>query len=173
MRERAAPLSALLADVRANPPIRVAGTAFFMSGNPSGTPVALLHNLKHNKVLHECVVILNVCTEDIPHVAPEHRFIIDCLDLGIWRMSLRFGFMDTPDVPQALARLSEAEFAFDPQRASFFLGRETIRSAHPASLKRWRESLFAWMARNARDATSFFGLPPGRVVELGSQVEVW
>ena len=172
MQEQALPLSQLLAEIRRKPPTRVEGTAFFMSGNPTGTPLALLHNLKHNKVIHECVVILNVRTEDIPHVAPDDRFSIDCLDQGFWRMSLRYGFMDSPDVPNALSRVSAEEFDFDPQRASFFLGRETILATRHTGLTRWRESLFGWMSQNARDATSFFHLPPNRVVELGAQVEI-
>ena len=170
MRDRALPLSALLEDVRRTSPIRVAGTAFFMSGNPTGTPPALLHNLRHNKVLHERVVILNVRTDDIPHVPLDERLSIDCLDLGFWRMTLRFGFMDEPDVPEQLHRISSPEFEFDPMKSSFFLGRETIL---PRSGRRGMgEALFAWMSQNSRAATSFFRLPPNSVVELGAQVEI-
>ena len=170
MRDRALPLSALLEDVRRTSPIRVAGTAFFMSGNPTGTPPALLHNLRHNKVLHERVVILNVRTDDIPHVPLDERLSIDCLDLGFWRMTLRFGFMDEPDVPEQLHRISSPEFEFDPMKSSFFLGRETIL---PRSGRRGiGEALFAWMSQNSRAATSFFRLPPNSVVELGAQVEI-
>ncbi len=172
MKQQALPLSALLADVRANEPHRVTGTAFFMSGNPSGTPVALLHNLKHNQVLHERIVILSVRTDEAPHIPPEDRLSIDCLDLGFWRMTLRFGFMDEPDVPAALRLISSPEFEFDPMKSSFFLGRETILASRARGLGAWRETLFAWMSQNARDATSFFRLPPNRVVELGSRVEI-
>jgi KUP system potassium uptake protein len=170
--EHALPLGMLLDQIRSHPPHRVSGTAFFMSGNPSGAPAALLHNLKHNQVLHERVVLLNVRTDETPHVSPDERLSIDSLDLGFWRMTLRFGFMDEPDVPAALARVSTPEFDFDPMRSSFFLGRETILVSSRSGLTRWRETLFAWMSQNARDATSFFRLPPNRVVELGSRVSV-
>ena len=141
-------------------------------GNPVGTPAALLHNLKHNKVLHERVVILNVRSEETPHVPPADRLSIEPIDLGFWRMTLRFGFMDDPNVPRALADLCQEKFQFDLQRVSFFLGRERILATHQKGMARWREILFAWMSQNARDATSFFTLPPNRVVELGAQVEI-
>ena len=172
MQQQALPLGTLLAEIRNHPPHRVPGTAFFMSGNPSGTPMALLHNLKHNHVLHERVVLLNVRTDEVPHVSAEDRLSIDCLDLGFWRMTLRFGFMEAPDVPAALERISSPEFEFDPQKSSFFLGRETILASKASGRGRWRQALFAWMSQNARDATPFFNLPPNRVVELGSRVEI-
>ncbi len=172
IKQRSLPLATLLAEVRNNPPIRVPGTAIFMAGNPAGTPVALLHNLKHNKVLHQCVVILNVTTDEIPHVPPGDRFNVDCLTEGFWRIALRYGFMDVPSVPEDLARLSCTDFPFEPGAATFFLGRESIRTSSTPATKRWRRALFAWMSRNARDATTFFGLPPDRVVELGAQVEI-
>jgi len=170
MKDRALPLSALLEDVRRTSPVRVAGTAFFMSGNPTGTPPALLHNLRHNKVLHDRVVILNVRTDDIPHLPLDERLSIDCLDLGFWRMTMRFGFMDEPDVPEQLRRISSPEFEFDPMKSSFFLGRETILP--PSGRRGPSQALFAWMSQNARAATSFFRLPPNSVVELGAQVEI-
>lgn len=166
------PLDLLLEEVRRDSPIRVPGTAFFLSGNPVGTPAALLHNLKHNKVLHERVVILNVRSEETPHVPPADRLSIEPIDLGFWRMTLRFGFMDDPNVPRALADLCQEKFQFDLQRVSFFLGRERVLATHQKGMARWREILFAWMSQNARDATSFFTLPPNRVVELGAQVEI-
>jgi KUP system potassium uptake protein len=172
MRDHALPLSALLEDIRNSSPVRVSGTAFFMSGNPNGTPPALLHNFKHNKVLHERVVILNVRTDEVPHVPPDERLSVDCLDLGIWRMAIRFGFMDEPDVPQELNRISSPEFEFDPMKSSFFLGRETILCSRGAGPNRIGAAIFAWMSQNARAATSFFKLPPGSVVELGAQVEI-
>jgi KUP system potassium uptake protein len=165
----AVPLGVFLQDVEKRQPVRVAGTAFFMSGNPGVTPLALLHNMRHNKVLHERVVILNVRTDEVPHIAPVDRFSIDCLALGFWRISLRFGFMDEPDVPRELQRISGETFSFDPEESSFFLGRESILAPRHSG---WRHALFAWMSRQARDATSFFRLPPGSVVELGTQVEM-
>ncbi len=166
------PLDMLLDDIRRESPHRVPGTALFLSGNPVGTPAALLHNLKHNQVLHERVVILNVRTEEIPHVPPAERLTMEPIDLGFWRMTLRFGFMDDPNVPAALAEQCRESFPFNPQRVSFFLGRERILATHQKGMARWREILFAWMSQNARDATSFFTLPPNRVVELGTQVEI-
>lgn len=169
MAERALPLGRLLQEVNQHQPVRVPGTAFFMSGNPGVTPLALLHNLKHNKVLHERVIILNVRTDEMPHVPPADRLSIDCLALGFWRISLRFGFMDEPNVPRELRRISCDDFSYDPSESTFFLGRETVLAKRRAS---WRLALFAWMARLARDATSFFRLPPGSVVEFGTQVEL-
>jgi len=167
--ETAVPLGVLLQDVEKEKPVRVAGTAFFMSGNPGVAPLALLHNLQHNKVLHERVVILNVRIDDVPHVVPADRLNIDCLALGFWRLALRFGFMDEPDVPRELQRIAGETFTYDPAVSSFFLGRESIILRQHAG---WRRTLFAWMSRQARDATSFFRLPPGAVVELGTQVEM-
>jgi KUP system potassium uptake protein len=167
--ESALPLGVFLHDIEEHEPVRVAGTAFFMSGNPGVTPLALLHNLRHNKVIHERVVILNVRSEEIPHIPPSDRLSIDCLALGFWRIALRFGFMDEPDVPRELQRIAGETFTYDPAVSSFFLGRESILARGHSS---WRQSLFAWMARQARDATSFFRLPPGSVVELGTQVEM-
>ena len=172
MQDHALPLGALLEDVRNSSPVRVSGTAFFMSGNPSGTPPALLHNFKHNKVLHERVVILNVRTDEVPHVPPDERLSVDCLDLGFWRMTMRFGFMDEPDVPRELNRISSPEFEFDAMKSSFFLGRETILCSRGGGIQRIGATIFAWMSQNARAATSFFSLPPGSVVELGAQVEI-
>jgi len=167
--ESALPLGVFLRDMEKQQPVRVAGTAFFMSGNPGITPLALLHNLQHNKVIHERVVILNVRTEDIPHIPPADRLSIDCLALGFWRIAMHFGFMDEPDVPRELQRIAGETFTYDPTVSSFFLGRESIVARGDSG---WREALFAWMARQARDATSFFHLPPGSVVELGTQVEM-
>lgn len=164
----ALPLGHLLRDIQERPPVRVPGTAFFMSGNPGSTPLALLHNLRHNKVLHERVVILNVQIDDVASVAPADRLSIDCLASGFWRISLRFGFMDEPNVPRELQRIAGDVFDFDPCQSTFFLGRESIltRGGKRSS------ALFAWMARQARDATSFFRLPPGSVVEFGTRVEL-
>ena len=163
------PLGIFLRDIESGNFARVSGTAFFMSGNPGITPIALLHNLRHNKVLHERVVILNVRSEDIPHIPPEDRVSIDCLAHGFWRIALRFGFMDEPDVPRELERISGETFSYDPAASSFFLGRESIVAG---SATDWRRNLFAWMSRQARDATSFFRLPAGSVVELGAQIKV-
>jgi KUP system potassium uptake protein len=169
--KQALPLELLLDDIRRNHPTRVSGTAVFMTGNPAGTPTALLHNLKHNKVLHERILIVNVRTEEIPHVPPGERGAIEPVDLGFWRATLRFGFMEEPNVPEALEALATDDFPVAIQQMTFFLGREKVLCASGRRM-RWRESLFAWMSQNARDASSYFNLPPNRVVELGAQIAI-
>ena len=152
---------------------RVPGTAVYMSGNRSGTPLALLHNLKHNKVLHEQVVLLTVRTEEVPYlVNSRDRVAIEKLNGGFWRIQVHFGFMEKPDVPAALSGLRDADLRLDPMRITYFIGRETILATSKLGLSSWRGSLFAWMTRNAGDATSYFCLPPNGVVELGARVEV-
>ncbi len=167
--ERALPLGLFLHNIQEQPPIRVPGTAFFLSGNPGTTPHALLHNMRHNKVLHERIVILNVRIDEAPHIPAGDRLSIDCLSLGFWRISLRFGFMDDPDVPAELARIAGEDFPYEPLRSTFFLGRESIIARSGSG---FMSAIFPWMSRLSRDATSFFHLPPGSVVELGVQVEI-
>jgi KUP system potassium uptake protein len=151
---------------------RVPGTAVFMTTSPDGIPHALLHNLKHNKVLHERVMLLTVKIEDVPFVEPGSRFDIKDLGSGFYRLILRYGFMEETDVPAALARVESCGPQFKMMDTSFFLARQTlIASAHPG-MALWRENLFAWMLRNAESAMQFFKLPTNRVVELGSQVEI-
>jgi KUP system potassium uptake protein len=173
VKERAVPLELLLQDIRAGNAIRVKGTACFMTGNPDSIPGALLHNLKHNRVLHDRVIILNVRIEETPEVPAEGRREVKELPLGFWRVTLRFGFMEKPNVSEALAAIPASELDIDPAQTSFFLGRETvlIRSKNSA-MSRWRRALFVAMAQNARDATAYFSLPPNRVVELGMQIEI-
>ncbi|WP_224240152.1 potassium transporter Kup [Hyalangium gracile] len=153
-------------------PVRVPGTAVFMTGNPEGSPPALLHNLKHNKVLHEQVVLLTILSEDVPHVAPEERVEVQPLELGFVRLIARYGFMENPSIPDILKRGREQGLQFQLMSTSFFLGRETLIPSKKPGMAMWRESLFAWMSRNARSATAFFRIPPNRVVELGTQVEL-
>lgn len=165
------PVDALLHDLKRGAVHRVSGTAVYMSGRSDNVPTALLHNLKHNQVLHERVVLLHVETLDQPYAdAAEAAGHFD-LGEGLHRVNLRFGFAETPDVPEALkARLPES-VRFHPGKATFFLGRETYGVGKNASvLDRLRLVLFAAMARNASPATAYFRLPPGRVVELGAQV---
>jgi KUP system potassium uptake protein len=159
-------------DMAANPPHRVPGTAVFMYGNPAGTPPALLHSLKHYQVLHRQVVLLAIQTEEIPHVAPETRARVENLGHGFYRIVLRYGFMETPDVPEALASIRPEGLDLSPARTTFFLGRETLIASKRPGMAIWREKLFSFMSRNARTATSFFALPPNRVVELGAQIEL-
>jgi KUP system potassium uptake protein len=173
VKEMTVPLHMFLGDIATQKIHRVPGTAVFMSGNPAGTPLALLHNLKHNKVLHQQVVVLTVVTEELPYVsAPENRATVEKLHEGFWRVQLRYGFMERPEVPAALGAINDSELRFNPMRTTYFIGRETILSIESPELPRWRGSLFAWMTRNTGDVTSYFGLPPNGVVELGARVEV-
>jgi len=166
------PFDLFLADLDRNPPARVPGTAVFMYGNAEGTPPALLHNLVHNKVLHERVVLLTVETEEIPVVADAERVSVAEEGHGFFRVAVRYGFTEEPDVPAALATVRRPDLDLTPMRTSYFLGRETLIPSKKPGMAMWREHLFAVMTRNARTATSFFGLPPNRVVELGAQIEL-
>lgn len=169
---RTLPLEFFMRDVEESPPARVPGTAVFMYGNREGTPPALLHNLLHNKVLHERIVLLAVETLEVPTVDDAERVEVIRLGPSFWRVVIRYGFTEDPDIPAALVRIQDPELPLKPLETSYFLGRETlIPSKHPG-MAVWREQLFSVMSRNARTATSFFNLPPNRVVELGAQIEL-
>ena len=150
---------------------RVPGTAVFMTGTRAGIPHALLHNLKHNKVLHERVVLLTVLVDEVPHVPESRRIEVRPLAGRLYRVVVRYGFMETPNVPAALMLGEKAGLAFDLMDTSFFLSRETLIPSAIPGMALWREALFAWMLRNAATAMNFFRLPPNRVVELGTQIE--
>ena len=167
------PLEEFLKEVRANRITRVPGTAIFMSGTASKTPLALLHNLEHNKVLHEQVIFVTVKTEQIPHVADEKRLHVEHFGDGLYRAKVHFGFMEEPNIPQVLDASAGAGLPrLAPDDTTYFLGRETIISTKRRGMAKWREKLFAVMSRNATTATAYFGIPPDRVVELGEQVEI-
>ena len=151
---------------------RVPGTAVFMTSSASGVPHALLHNLKHNKVLHERVILLTVRIEDVPYVAQEKRLDTEDYGAGFFRVVLRYGFMEEIDVPAALAQLKGIGPQCKMMDTSFFLARQTLLASSRPGMAIWREKLFAWMLRNAESAMEFFKLPTNRVVELGSQVEI-
>jgi KUP system potassium uptake protein len=168
----AMPLDAFLATLRPDRPKRVPGTAIFMTANADQIPAALLHNLKHNKVLHERVVMMTVLTEDIPHVPDEQRFDIKHLEHGFHTVLMHYGFMDQPNIPRALAQLRLMQFRFNLMETSFFLGREKIVASKHSRLSRWRRWLFSFMTNNMLNATEFFRIPTNRVVELGGQVEI-
>ena len=169
---RAIPLGDFMAAVIANPPVRVSGTAIFMTAQPKGTPAALAHNLRFNKVLHEHVVILMVTTAQVPHVAEADRATVDVLGHGLFNVKVQYGFMEDPDIPKALALAQAKGLDIDPDDVTFFLGRETIIPTKRPGMALWRERIFVLMSRNAQRATAFFRLPPERVVELGVQVEI-
>jgi KUP system potassium uptake protein len=169
---RSLPLPAFLADVAATKPVRVPGTAVVMSGTPEGVPVVLLHHFKHNRTLHERVVLFSVSTDRLPRVHAPERVRVEDFGHGFFRVNARVGFMQDADVPALLREAGALGLSVDPGQASYFLGRESLLTSGPAPLARWRKALFAFLSRNARPATQFFGLPPNRVVELGAQVEL-
>ncbi|MCE7984105.1 MAG: potassium transporter Kup [Caldilinea sp. CFX5] len=152
--------------------IHVPGTAVFMYSDPTSTPPALVHNLKHNKVLHEQVVLLSVETMEIPRVPNKERIEVNKLENGFYRVVLHYGFMEDPNVPRDLVRARKQGLEFKSSEVTYFLGRERLIASKKPGMAIWRENLFAAMSRNARAATDFFRLPPDRVVELGSQVEI-
>jgi KUP system potassium uptake protein len=172
MREKLYPFDRFLQDIEAFPPQRVRGTAIFMTSNLTGTPPTLLHNLQHNKVLHERVVLLTVVTSDVPYVAKDQRSQVEPLGNGFYRLTLRYGFMEEPDVPDALSQATAQGFRIDLNDTTFFLGLETLLATRRPGLPLWRERLFVLISRNAVRANAFFKIPPERVVELGMQVEL-
>jgi KUP system potassium uptake protein len=182
------PLDLFLGDIARKKPHRVPGTAVFMTSVQDGVPVVLLHHLKHNKVLHEQVVLMSIKTQDVPEVRSEERLTLEALEHGFHRVSAKYGFMETPDVPEILYRLRQMGLRAKQNETTFYLGRERIlvldhhRGPKPGNrrmpedaeftdMSRWRKKLFVFMHRNARSATESFGFPPNRVVEMGGQVE--
>ncbi len=171
LREAAMPIKVFISSA-ASSATRVPGTAVFMTSTPEGVPHALLHNLKHNKVLHERIILLTVKIADMPYVEDDTRCRLEDLGEGFHRLVIKYGFMQEPDVPAALARLTGCGPAFKMMDTSFFLARQTLLPSSRPGMAIWREKLFAWMLRNAESAMEFFRLPTNRVVELGSQVEI-
>lgn len=169
---RAIPLEVFMAGIAANEPVRVPGTAVFMTAQPKGTPPALAHNLRYNKVLHEHVVVLSVSTAATPYVEADDHVQVEPLGYGVYNVRVRYGFMQDPNVPAALRMAQRAGLRMEEDDMTFFLGRETIIVTNQAGMATWRERLFVLMARNAVRATAFFRLPAERVVELGVQVEM-
>jgi KUP system potassium uptake protein len=165
-------LTPFIEGLMAHPPVRVPGTAVFLTASKDGVPHALLHNLAHNKVLHERVVFLTVITENRPFVAAAERVEIEDLGHDFYRVVVHYGFKDEPDIPAALALCGEKGLTFDMMQTSFFLSRETIIATGLPGMAPWREQLFIHMARNAESAMSFFRIPTNRVIELGTQVEI-
>lgn len=171
LREAAMPVKVFIASA-ASSATRVPGTAVFMTSTPDGVPHALLHNLKHNKVLHERIVLLTVKIADVPYVEEDTRCRLEDLGEGFHRLIVKYGFMQEPDVPAALARLTGCGPAFKMMDTSFFLARQTLLPSARPGMAIWREKLFSWMLNNSESAMEFFRLPTNRVVELGSQVEI-
>jgi len=172
LRDGELPFAPFIEDVLANPPHRVPGTGIFMSAKRGGVPRTLLHNLKHNKILHQQIIILTVITEEIPYVPGAERVEVEELGAGMFRLVGRYGFMETPRIDDILAAADSAGLAIEPMRTTFFLGRETLRPTKRKGMAIWREHLFAFMSRNSVGATTFFGVPPNQVIEIGIQVEL-
>jgi KUP system potassium uptake protein len=158
--------------LESRPPGRVKGTAVFMTGSPDHVPSALLHNLKHNKVLHEQNVILSVAVEDTPRVEEARRASVERLSDGFLRVTLRFGFMEVPNVPSALPACRREGWRFDVMRTSFFLSRRALRPSARSKMPWWQDILFIRLARSASDVSDHFCIPPSRALEVGSQVTV-
>jgi KUP system potassium uptake protein len=171
-RHQEMPLEALVANLEKKPPIRVPGTAVFLTSDPASAPTALLHSLKHYKVLHEKNVILTVETADTPRVDPAERVRIEPVGKTFSRVVLRFGFMETPNVPKALAIARKLGWQFDIMATSFFLSRRLLKPAAKSGMPRWQDRLFIGLTRAANDATDYFQIPTGRVVEVGTQVTI-
>jgi KUP system potassium uptake protein len=166
------PLESLVKSLEKKPPARVPGTAVFLTSDPVSAPTALLHSLKHYKVLHEKNVILTIETTDTPRIDPAERVRIEPVGQTFSRVVLRFGFMETPNVPRALAIARKLGWQFDIMSTSFFLSRRSLKPSSHSGMPRWQDRLFIGLTRVANDATDYFQIPTGRVVEVGTQVTV-
>ncbi|MDE2070743.1 MAG: KUP/HAK/KT family potassium transporter, partial [Gammaproteobacteria bacterium] len=168
LRASTQPLDAFLDHIRSLQPVRVPGTGIFMTAPNLGTPPMLQHHLEHNQVLHEQVVLLTVLTEDVPFVHPQRRLQVERLELGFYRVLAHYGFMQIPNVPQALRRARDFGLNIDPETTTYYIGRETlVPTRNMPTMMAWREKLFSFMSRNAIRATDFYQIPPDRTVELG------
>jgi len=166
------PADVFLRDIAEYSPQRTTGTAVFMSITPHGIPHTLLHHLKHNEALHERVLLFSILSAETPTLSPEERISLEDLGQGFYRVVASYGFMESPDMPEIIALVNNKGVPIDMYTTSFFLGRETLFATGSAPMAQWRKRLFIFMSRNAWNATSFFKLPPDRVVELGNQVEL-
>jgi KUP system potassium uptake protein len=165
------PLDLMLSELGRRPAPRVSGTAVFLTSDPVGAPVVLLHHLKHNKALHEQVVLLSIGAANVPVIPEEERLTVTALEHGFWRVHARYGFMETPDVPALIAQCAAHGIVARPMETSYYLGHERLLPTGPTPMQRWRKQLFALMSRNAQPASQFFRLPANRVVEMGAQIE--
>lgn len=167
------PIETFLTSVEAGKPVRVPGTAVFMTSDPDGAPLVLLHHLKHNKVLHQQVVLLSVLSAGVPEIPEDERIMVTHLGQGFWRVKARYGFMQTANVPAILARCNAEGLVAKPMETTYYLGRESLilDDKSRARMVRWRKKLYIFMSRNSRSATAFFQIPPNRVVELGAQLQ--
>jgi KUP system potassium uptake protein len=169
---RSLPLDKFFEELERQRPVRVPGTAVFLTAHTSGTPEVLVHHLRHNKGLHQHVLFVSVVSEDVPEVDEDRRFTIEPLPLGFHRVIARYGFMETPDVAALVTRCCRERLGIAMEDISYYLGRPTLIPAARTPMMKWRKLLFVFLARNSRPATQFFGIPPDRVVELGMQIEL-
>jgi KUP system potassium uptake protein len=166
------PFATMAENLEKHPPHRVEGTAVFLTGDPESTPTALLHALKHFKALHRHNIVLTVETSDHPTVPPDRRVAMEWLSPSFARLHLCYGFMETPNVPKALAAAKKLGWEFDIMSTSFFLSRRMVRPAPKSGMPRWQDQIFLTLTRNADDASSYFRIPTDRVVEIGMQVNI-
>ena len=171
-RKQEIPLRNLVASLEKKPPIRVPGTAVFLTSDPESAPTALLHSLKHYKALHEKNVILTIEYAPTPRVHASDRVLVEPVSKTFSRVVLRFGFMEQPNVPGALALARKRGWSFDIMSTSFFLSRRALKPSPHSGMPMWQDRLFISLARSANDATDYFQIPTGRVVEVGTQVTV-
>jgi len=166
------PLDVFIRNVREHPPHRVEGTAVYMTSTHGSTPLALVHNLAHNKSMHKRVVLLTIVTEEVSRIPAsdciEHRELGD----GFHQVTARHGFMQSPDVPSILDECADKGLAFDMLQTTFFLGRETLLVTKQRGMRKWRKHVFTTLARNAQPATTYFNIPPNRVIEVGTQIQL-
>lgn len=172
LKERVIPLEQFFRMIKERKIQKIDGTAVFMTSTPEGTPPALLHNAIHNKVIHSNVILITVITASVPFVKKDDRFELHKIRDGFFFLTVRYGFMDSPNVPAVLARCQSPELDFKLREITYFLGRETLISTRRPGMARWRERLFAFMTKNAQRATTFFRLPPDQVFEIGIEVEI-
>jgi KUP system potassium uptake protein len=166
------PIDLFLADVSKRKPFRAPGTAVFMTSNPEGAPLVLLHHLRHNKTLLEHVILLSILSANVPQIPDAERITVTDLGEGFWRVVARYGFMEKANVPDILAQCRSMGVVADKRDTTYFLGRERLLPTGRARLARWRKKLYIFMSRNSRTATEYFAIPPNRVVELGAQLEM-
>jgi KUP system potassium uptake protein len=172
LRRSTIPMDTFLEDIARRKPYRVPGTAIFMTSTPEGAPLVLLHHLKHNKVLHQQVVLLSVQVKEVPEASEAERIDFEALPEGFFRVTATYGFMETPSVPKVLEACATRGLVAKPLETTYYLGRERLIPTGRSRMARWRKKLYGFMSRNSRSATEFFGIPPNRVVELGAQVEL-
>lgn len=172
IQERVEPIQTFLERTRRTRPTRVDGTAIYMTGSPMIAPPALVHNLRHNRVLHRRSVLLTVVTRSVPHLGEGERLHVRELEQGFWSITAHYGYMEDPDIPALLQRKEELGFACDPEETTYFLGREKLVPTTEGGMPPWRDRLFAFMSRNAQSATEFFHIPPEGVMEVGAHVEL-